>query len=88
MKGGFLRVVKAIDKEKIKGISDKYKISLSNAEATQLAKEINAEMVLANEEEVRSGAEAAGFKIKGYLDIILDAVKEGFISPQQVLGDI
>lgn len=82
--------MKVTDREKVKEISQEYGITLSNAEVIQLAKEINAEMVLANEEEVRSGAQAAGFKVKGCLGshIILDAVKEKHVSPQQASKDI
>ena len=88
LKGGFLKVMKVTDREKVKEIPQEYGITLNNAEVIQLAGEINAEMVLANEEEVRSGAQAAGFKVKGCLGIILDAVKEKHVSPQQASKDI
>jgi predicted nucleic acid-binding protein len=88
IKDGVLKVKQVIDKEKVKEISKEYRISVSNAEVIQLAKEMNVEIVLANEEEVREIAEAAGFKVRGCLGILMDAVKNRLITPKQATQDI
>ena len=53
IKNKFITINQAMDKEKVKEISHQYKISINNAEVIQLAKEMNAHIVLADEEEVR-----------------------------------
>ncbi|WXG41579.1 MAG: DUF3368 domain-containing protein [Candidatus Freyarchaeum deiterrae] len=63
-------------------------MSLSNAEVIQLAKEINATIVLANEEEIREAAESSGFKVRGCLGVLIEAVKNKIISPRQAIQDI
>jgi len=85
---GFIRMNKAMDKEKIKEFSEKYKVSAANAEVIQLAKELNAQIVLANEEEVRDAAQEAGFQVKGCLGILIDSVKNKILSPRQAIQDI
>ena len=64
IRSGFIAVKRVIDKEEVR-ISYEYGISVSNAEVIQLAKEMNAEVVLADEEEVREGAEERGFDVRG-----------------------
>jgi len=54
----------------------------------QLAKEVNAEMVLADEAEVREAAEDAGFKVRGCLGILTVAVKSGILPSQQAIRDV
>lgn len=85
---GFITVSKVTDKEKIKEFSEKYKVSAVNAEVIQLAKELNAQIVLANEEEVREAAQEAGFQVKGCLGILVDSVKNKILSPRQAIQDI
>lgn len=85
---GFIRANKVIDKEKVKELSERYKVSVTNAEVIQLSKELNAEIVLANEEEVRVAAQEAGFQVKGCLGILVDSVKNKIISPRQAIQDI
>jgi len=64
IRSGFIAVKRVIDKEEVR-ISYEYGISVSNAEVIQLAKEMNAEVVLVDEEEVREGAEERGFDVRG-----------------------
>lgn len=85
---GSIKVSKVMDKEKVTEISRKYKVSMSNAEVIQLAKEMNAQIVLANEEEVRRAVEIAGFKVRGCLGILMEAVKNNIIPYQQAIQDI
>ncbi len=77
-----------MDKEKVKEMSSQYKVSISNAEVIQLAKEINTQIVLADEEEVREAAEIAGFKVRGCLGILMVAVKNEILSFQQAIQDV
>lgn len=85
---GFIRGCKVIDKEKVKELSQKYNVSSANAEVIQLSKELNAEIVLANEEEVRDAAQEAGFQVKGCLGILVESVKNKIIPPRQAIKDI
>ena len=64
IRNGFIAVKRVIDKEEVRNISYEYGISISNAEVIQLAKEMNAEVVLADEEEVRE-TEERGFDVRG-----------------------
>jgi hypothetical protein len=88
VKDNVLKVKQVIDKEKVREISEEYRISTSNAEVIQLAKEMNAKVVLANEEEVRGLAESTGFKVRGCLGLLMEAVKDRIISPSQAIQDI
>jgi hypothetical protein len=83
-----IKVVQVMDKEKAREIMEEYEVSLSNAEVIQLAKEINATVVLANEEEIRDAAESSGFKVRGCLGVLIEAVKNKIISPRQAIQDI
>lgn len=88
IRSGFIKVNQVMDEEKVKETSQRYKVSISNAEVIQLAKEVNAEMVLADEAEVREAAEDAGFKVRGCLGILTVAVKSGILSSQQAIRDV
>lgn len=88
VKEGSIKVCKIINIEKIKEWSVRYKVSTTNAEVIQLTYELNTNLVLADEEEVRSATEDANFKIKGCLGILIDAVKSNLISCQQAEEDI
>ncbi len=61
-----------MDGEEVRNIIRKY----NNAEVIQLAKEMNAEVVLADEEEVGEGAEERGFDVREGSGILLVSVKE------------
>ena len=47
----------------------------------------DAEVVLADEEEVREGAEERGFDVRGCLGILLESVKRGILTPQKAIKD-
>ena len=61
IRSGFIAVKGVVDREEVRNIIRKY----NNAEVIQLAKEMNAEVVLADEEEVREEAEERGFDVRG-----------------------
>jgi predicted nucleic acid-binding protein len=88
IRGGFITLNPVMDKEKVKEISQRYKVSISNAEVIQLATEVNAEIVLADEEEVREAAEVAGFRVRGCLGILIGAVKNEILSSRQAIRDV
>lgn len=88
VRSDLINVMQVMDKEKTREIMEEYKVSLSNAEVIQLAKEINAAIVLANEEEIRDAAESSGFKVRGCLGVLIEAVKSKIISPRQAIQDI
>ncbi|MEM2145556.1 MAG: DUF3368 domain-containing protein [Candidatus Jordarchaeaceae archaeon] len=88
VRSDLINVMQVMDKEKTREIMEEYKVSLSNAEVIQLAKEINAAIVLANEEEIRDAAESSGFKVRGCLGVLVEAVKSKIISPRQAIQDI
>lgn len=88
IRSGFIKVNQVMDEEKVKETSQRYKVSISNAEVIQLAKEVNAEMVLADEAEVREAVEDAGFKVRGCLGILTVVVKSGILSSQQAIRDV
>jgi hypothetical protein len=85
---GFIKINKVMDKEKVKEICQKYKISTTNAEVVHLSIEVNAEVVLADEEEVREATQEAGIKVKGCLGLLLDSVKNKMVTPSQAIKDI
>jgi len=66
----------------------KYKISTTNAEVVHLSIEVNAEIVLADEEEVRDAAQESGIKVKGCLGLLVDSVKNKIVSPFHAIKDI
>lgn len=88
IRSGFITVNQVMDKGKVKEISQRYKVSISNAEVIQLSKEMNVKVVLADEEEVREAAEVAGFKVRGCLGILMEAVKNEVLSSQQAILDV
>jgi len=88
IKIGFIKVNQVMDKEKVKQVSQEHKVSTINAEVIQLAKEVNAEVVLANEGEVREAAEVSGFNVRGCLGILMEAVKNKTISSRQAIQDV
>jgi len=88
IRSGFIAVKRVTDKEEVRNISYEYGISISNAEVIQLAKEMNAEVVLADEEEVREGAEERGFDVRGCLGILLESVKRGILTPWKAMRDV
>jgi len=72
IRSGFIAVKGVVDREEVRNIIRKY----NNAEVIQLAKEMNAEVVLADEEEVREEAEERGFDVREGSGILLVSVKE------------
>ncbi|SNQ59097.1 DUF3368 domain-containing protein [Candidatus Methanoperedens nitratireducens] len=64
---------------------DKYRIHKGEADSIQLAKEIGAQLILMNERDGRNAAKNEGFKVKGSIGILFDALKAGTINEKEVL---
>jgi predicted nucleic acid-binding protein len=65
----------------------KRKIHLSNAETVQLARELRASVLLADEEEVRRLASEFGLEVRGCLGLLVEAVRKGLISITEAKHD-
>ncbi|WP_456474720.1 DUF3368 domain-containing protein [Candidatus Pyrohabitans sp.] len=64
----------------------KYLIHKGEADSIQLAKEINAKLLLINESQGRRAAKAEGLKVKGSIGVLFDAIKTGIISIDEALN--
>ena len=76
---GWIRVLDVVNKWKTREIAKEYGIQIANAETVQLAREINPDFVLADEEEIRRLVEEDGLKIRGCLGILIDGVRKKLI---------
>ena len=84
---GWLKVTSVVDKLKARETAVKRKIHLSNAETVQLAYELHASVLLADEEEVRSLASEFGLEVKGCLGLLVEAVRRGLVSIMEAKRD-
>ncbi len=64
---------------------EKYRIHKGEADSIQLAKETGAQLILINERDGRNAAKNEGFKVKGSIGILFDALKSGTINEKEVL---
>jgi hypothetical protein len=64
----------------------KYQIHRGEADSIQLAKELNAQLLLINESQGRRAAKAEGLKVKGTIGVLFDALKAGAISKDEALN--
>lgn len=84
---GWIKVVEVTDKWKAREMSLSYKIHLANAEAVQLAREIRADVLLADEEEIRALSAEFGLKIRGCLGLLVEAVRLKLMSRDEAKQD-
>lgn len=75
----WLEVRSVSDKAKILNFIHNHKISLGNAETVQLAIESGAELVLADEVEVRGLLEHHNIKVRGCIGAVIEAARKGRI---------
>jgi len=85
---GWVRVVDVANKWRVRESAKKFKIQTVNAETVQLALEVKPNFVLADEEEIRRLAEENGLKIRGCLGILIDGVRNGFISVSEAKNGV
>lgn len=68
-----------------KRLAEKYFIHSGEADSIQLAKEMDANLILMNEREGRIAAKSEGLKVKGSIGILFDAVKAGIVDENGAL---
>lgn len=66
-------------------LTKKYLIHKGEADSIQLAKEIDAQLILMNEREGRNAAKSEGIKAKGSIGVLFDALKSGVINKEEVV---
>ena len=69
-----------------KRLAEKYLIHRGEADSIQLAKELDAKLILMNEREGRIAAKSEGLKVKGSIGILFDAVKAGIVDEEGALS--
>ncbi|MBC7090501.1 MAG: DUF3368 domain-containing protein [Nitrososphaeria archaeon] len=84
---GWIKVHNVLDKQEARKIATAHKIHSSNAETIQLAREIRASILLADEEEVRELATEFGLKVRRCLGLLVESVKQKLISVEDAKND-
>lgn len=84
---GWIKALDVVDKWKAREMATTRGINLANAETVQLAREVKAATLLANEEEVRELAGEFGIKTTGCLGLLIEAVKRKLITVKQAKED-
>jgi len=84
---GWINVFDVIDKWKARDMAVAHKIHLANAETVQLAREVKAGILLADEEEVRGLAAEFGLEVRGCLGLLAEASRRGMISVKEAKQD-
>lgn len=87
MREGWIKVFDVVDKWKARDISVKRGIHRANAETLQFAREMKADILLADEEEVRELAAEFGLEVRGCLGLLVEAVKRKLISIEEAKQD-
>ena len=70
---GWMRVLDVVDRWKAREMAVGRRIHLANAETVQLARESKADVLLADEEEVRELAAEFGLEVRGCLGLLAEA---------------
>jgi len=87
MREGWIKVLDVVDKWKAREMATMHGVHLANAETVQLAREVKATTLLANEEEVRGLADQFGIEVRGCLGLLIEAVKRKLITIKEAMGD-
>ncbi|MEM3549504.1 MAG: DUF3368 domain-containing protein [Candidatus Bathyarchaeia archaeon] len=77
VRDGWIKVLDVVDKWKARENSVTRGIHLANAETVQLAREVHASILLADEEEIRELAVESGLMVRGCLGLLVEAVRKG-----------
>jgi len=88
MREGWIKVLDVVDKWKAREMATMHGVHLANAETVQLAREVKATTLLANEEEVRGLAGQFGIEVRGCLGLLIEAVKRKLITIKEAKGDV
>ena len=77
---GWMRVLDVVDRWKARELAVGRRIHLANAETVQLARESKADVLLADEEEVRELATEFGLEVRGCLGLLAEAARARLIA--------
>jgi predicted nucleic acid-binding protein len=80
---GWIKVLDVVDKRKAMDMALTRGIHPANTETVQLAQEVKATTLLANEEEVRELASRLGVEVKGCLGLLIEGVKRKLITVRE-----
>lgn len=83
---GWIKVASVANRWKVRELAKKFKIQIANAETVQLALEQKPDFVLADEQEIRRLAEENGLRVRGCLGILIEGVRNGFVSVSEAEG--
>jgi len=84
---GWIKVLDVVDKWKAREMAVTRRIHLANAETVQLAREVKANILLADEEEVRELAAEFGLEVRGCLGLLAEAARRELISVKEAKQD-
>ena len=84
---GWIKVLDVIDKWKAREMAVRRGIQLANSETVQLAREVKATTLLADEEEVRELARQFGIEVKGCLGLLIEGVRRKLLTVKDAERD-
>lgn len=84
---GWMKVLDVVDRWKAREIAVAHRIHLANAETVQLARESKADVLIADEEEVRELAAEFGLEVRGCLGLLAEAAKGRLITVAEAKKD-
>jgi len=84
---GWIKVLDVIDKWKAREMAVTRGIQLANGETVQLAREVRATTLLADEEEVRELARQFGIEVKGCLGLLIEGVRRKLLTVKDAERD-
>jgi len=87
MHEGWIKVLDVVDKWKAREMAVTRRIHLANAETVQLAREVKASILLADEKEVRELAAEFGLEVRGCLGLLAEAARRELISVKEAKRD-
>ena len=85
---GWMRVLDVVDRWKAREMAVGRRIHLANAETVQLARESKADVLLADEEEVRELAAEFGLEVRGCLGLLAEAASVRLIAVGEAERDV
>ena len=84
---GWIKVLAVTDNWKARELAVVLRIQLANAETVQLAREVKADVLLADEMEVRELAAEFSLGVVGCLGLLVEAVRRGLMSVEEARQD-
>lgn len=87
VRDGWMKVLDVVDRWKAREMAVARRIHLANAETVQLARESKADVLLADEEEVRELAAEFGIEVRGCLGLLAEAARGRLITVAEAKRD-